>query len=253
MKCQRALPDPTLAGTHGDDMAHAGEPVSDPGTLLGNLLEDSRPSVADDVLVALHDFAVAYTRGLIGPRQGCVHSMHGGRVETEPFEALLRHFVRMDLWKPDRAHRLCTKSRQQLDEPGSVVVDETPERHDVGRPLRVRSTRHVEQVCLDSLVGGDRESSDIVLPRREGLNRALPARMTVFEESIGGEVVDRDGNDEAPSSLPRSLGRATSKDIICQDRFLLIPACTEQFAYRGESLGKFCGDSGRPENRELRA
>ena len=32
-------------------MAHPGEPVSDAGALLGNLLEDSGPSVADDVVV----------------------------------------------------------------------------------------------------------------------------------------------------------------------------------------------------------
>jgi hypothetical protein len=35
-------------------MAHSGEPVSDAGALLGNLLEDSGPSVADDVVVVLH-------------------------------------------------------------------------------------------------------------------------------------------------------------------------------------------------------
>ena len=35
-------------------MTHPGEPVGDAGALLGNLLEDSGPSVADDVVVALH-------------------------------------------------------------------------------------------------------------------------------------------------------------------------------------------------------
>ena len=57
MERQRALADSALAGTHGDEMAHASEPVSDAGALLGNLLEDPGPSVADNVLVALHDFA----------------------------------------------------------------------------------------------------------------------------------------------------------------------------------------------------
>ena len=44
-------------------MAHPGEPVGDAGALLGNLLEDSGPSVADDVVVALHAVArtLAYT------------------------------------------------------------------------------------------------------------------------------------------------------------------------------------------------
>ena len=35
-------------------MAHAGEPVGDAGALFGDLLEDPGPSVADDVVVALH-------------------------------------------------------------------------------------------------------------------------------------------------------------------------------------------------------
>ena len=35
-------------------MAHTGEPVGDEPALLGNLLEDSGASVADDVVVMLH-------------------------------------------------------------------------------------------------------------------------------------------------------------------------------------------------------
>ena len=54
MQGQGALADPALAGADGDEMAHPGEPVGDPGALLGNLLEDSGASVAGDVVVALH-------------------------------------------------------------------------------------------------------------------------------------------------------------------------------------------------------
>ena len=54
MQRQGALADPTLAGTHGHEMAHPGEPVGDAGALLGNLFEDSGSSVANDVVVALH-------------------------------------------------------------------------------------------------------------------------------------------------------------------------------------------------------
>ena len=54
MQSQGALADPTLAGAHGHEMAHPGKPVGDAAALLGDLLEDSGPSVADDVLVALH-------------------------------------------------------------------------------------------------------------------------------------------------------------------------------------------------------
>jgi hypothetical protein len=54
MERQGALADPALARTNGHEMAHSGEPVGDAGALLGNLLEDPGPSVADDVVVALH-------------------------------------------------------------------------------------------------------------------------------------------------------------------------------------------------------
>ena len=54
MQRQGALADAPLAGAHGHEMTHPGEPVGDAGALLGNLLEDSGPSVADDVVVALH-------------------------------------------------------------------------------------------------------------------------------------------------------------------------------------------------------
>ena len=61
MQRQRALADSALAGAHGHEMAHAGEPVGDASALFGNLLEDSGPSVADDVVVALHVERIAYT------------------------------------------------------------------------------------------------------------------------------------------------------------------------------------------------
>src|ERR1700752_4271585 len=54
MQRQGALADSPLAGAHGDEMTHPGEPVGDAGPLFGNLLEDSGASVAGDVVVALH-------------------------------------------------------------------------------------------------------------------------------------------------------------------------------------------------------
>ena len=54
MQRQGALADAPLAGAHGDEMTHPGEPVGNAGALLGNLLEDSGAAVADDVVVALH-------------------------------------------------------------------------------------------------------------------------------------------------------------------------------------------------------
>ena len=54
MQRQGALADSSLAGADGHELAHTGEPLSDPAPLLGNLLEDPRPSVSDDVVIALH-------------------------------------------------------------------------------------------------------------------------------------------------------------------------------------------------------
>src|SRR5438552_1999691 len=64
MQRQGALADPAFAGAHGHEMTHPGEPVGDAGALLGNLLENSGPSVANDVVVALH-FCGCCVRGLI--------------------------------------------------------------------------------------------------------------------------------------------------------------------------------------------
>src|SRR5438270_13223712 len=64
MQRQRALAAPAFAGAHGHEMTHSGEPVGNASALLGNLLENSRPSVADDVVVALH-FCGCCVRGLI--------------------------------------------------------------------------------------------------------------------------------------------------------------------------------------------
>src|SRR4051812_17964535 len=58
MKRQRALADASLAGPDRHEMTHAGEPVGNPGALVGDLLEDSRSAVADDVVVGFHSEAV---------------------------------------------------------------------------------------------------------------------------------------------------------------------------------------------------
>src|ERR1700704_567100 len=98
MQRQRALADSPLAGAHSHEMTHPGEPVGDAGALLRNLLKDSGPSVADDIVVALHaGFGdVAYPR-LGGSRPRCVEQMPAGGAEPEALQALLRDFGRVDL------------------------------------------------------------------------------------------------------------------------------------------------------------
>src|SRR5688572_30812193 len=54
MQGEGALADPAFTGAHCHEMTHPGQPVGDAGALLGNLLENSRPAIADDVMVALH-------------------------------------------------------------------------------------------------------------------------------------------------------------------------------------------------------
>ena len=99
----------------------------------------------------------------------------------------------------------------------------------------------IKDVGLDSLVGGDGESCDVVLPCSEGLDRALPAdlRIILSKETIGGEIVDRDGNHKPFDSrgvAALAQGRPV-QDVVRQERFLDISACAEQLARRGESSG----------------
>ena len=54
MERQGALADASLTGAHGDEVPDPGEPVDNPGALLGDLLEDSGPTVTRNVLIALH-------------------------------------------------------------------------------------------------------------------------------------------------------------------------------------------------------
>ena len=115
------------------------------------------------------------------------------------------------------------------------------------------SARYIKEVGLDSLVGGDRQASDVLLPGREGLDRALPARlrMSPSKEIIRGKIVDRN-RDHKPCYLARIVF-FTLQDVVCQDRFLDVSACAEQPAGIGERFRDFGDDSRGPENRELRA
>src|SRR5687767_3956441 len=86
-------------------------------------------------------------------------------------------------------HALRVKTREQLPETNSTVVDQRPQRENL-------SAVDVKNVGLDSLVGRDSESRDVVLPCPEGLHRALPTglRQILCEQTVGVEVVDRDRN-----------------------------------------------------------
>jgi hypothetical protein len=135
---------------------------------------------------------------------------------------------------------LRVQSREQLPQTGSIVLDESAERHDLRRPFRICCVVHVKEAGLDSLVGGDGDSCDVALPCSEGLDRALPAdlRMSLSKETIGDEIVDRDRDHEpalviVPSTraeLRRSLSAGghrcylarivlfTLQDVVCQER-----------------------------------
>jgi hypothetical protein len=61
MERQGALADAPFARADRHEMTHAGEPIGDSNALLGDLLEDSRPTVPDDVVVRFHVECLAYT------------------------------------------------------------------------------------------------------------------------------------------------------------------------------------------------
>src|SRR5438874_344649 len=135
--------------------------------------------------------------------------MPAGGAETERLQELLRDLRRVDLPKPQGPHASRAELREQLLQTGSIVLDKSAERHNLRHrgarsrtrlcvPLRAHSALQVKEIGLDSLVGSDGESCDVVLPCREGLDRALPAnlRMSVSKETIGGEIVDRDRDHE---------------------------------------------------------
>src|SRR5258708_1187900 len=113
--------------------------------------------------------------------------MPAGGAETQRRQQLSRDFRRVDLREPEGPR---AESREQLPQTGSTVLYKSAQRHDLGPR---RSAVYIEDVGLDLLVGGDGEPRDIVLPCREGRDRALPPnlRMVLSEETIGLEIVAR--------------------------------------------------------------
>ena len=107
---------------------------------------------------------------LLGPRLRCIESMPAGGAEPERLQKLLRNLRRVNPGEPEGRHASRVASREQLLQTGATVLDKRAERDNL-------SALHIEKVGLDSLVGGDGESCDVVLPCRERLDRALPANL----------------------------------------------------------------------------
>ena len=99
-----------------------------------------------------------------------------GGAETERRQPLLRELGRVDLREPEGLHASRTELKEQLLQTGSTIVDERAERYNLRLLI---SARHVKDVGLDSFLGGDAESCDVVLPCRERLDRALPADLWI--------------------------------------------------------------------------
>ena len=179
----------------------------------------------------------------------------------------------MDLREPEGPRAPRAHSRDQQLQTGPTVLDETAERHNRSRrracswsrfcvPLRIHCVLHIEDVSLDSLVRGDGEPCNLVLPCCQRFDRTLPANgwMSLPKESVGGEIVDRDRDHEPAAAVitrhpwdPARIVLFTPQDVVCQARFLHVSGCAEQFAGRGERLGDFGDESGRAQNCELRA
>src|SRR5882672_3576186 len=101
--------------------------------------------------------------------------MPSGGTETERLHPLLRDLRRVDLQEPDGRRVSRAESSEQLLQAGSTIVDERAERHN----LLLHAALHVKKIGLDSLVGGDGESCDVVLPCGEGFHRARPAHLAI--------------------------------------------------------------------------
>ena len=100
---------------------------------------------------------------------------------------------------------LRAESREQLLQTGSTVLDETSGATRSRRPSGSVPT-YIEEVGLDSLVGGDGESGDVVLPCREGLDRALPADLRIVSprRPLAARSSTVTGITNRPSRLRRS-------------------------------------------------
>src|SRR5258705_10905087 len=101
--------------------------------------------------------------------------MAAGGAEAERLHPLLRDLGRVDLRDPDGFHVFRAESSKQLLQAGSAIVDERAERCN----LRLLPAPYVQDVGLDSLVGGDGQSCDLILPCSERLHRALPANLPI--------------------------------------------------------------------------
>ena len=104
--------------------------------------------------------------------------------------------------------------------------------------------------------------ADVVLPRREGLDRALPAHLLIGSPrrplAARSSTVTGITNRPARRLRPRLRAAPISsaprlQDVVCQERFLDVSAGAEQLAGWRERLGDLGDDSRRAENRELRA
>src|SRR5262245_60525842 len=131
----------------------------------------------------------------------------------------------MDPRQPDGSD---SASIEESPQTRSAILDERTERHNL-------STLHIEQARLEALFGRDSQTFDLVLPGRQGLDRTLPARlrMSLAEEAIGSEIVDRDRNHEPVGDLARSLSLALP-DVVRQHCLPHISARGEQLAGRAE-------------------
>src|SRR5262245_52929430 len=102
--------------------------------------------------------------------------MPAGGAEAEGLQPFLGDLGRVDLREPEGLHSSRAKLREQLLQACSAIVDERAERYDL---RLVHAVVQVKDVSLDSLVGGDGESRDVVLPCRERLDRAFPANLRI--------------------------------------------------------------------------
>src|SRR5262249_21271252 len=140
-----------------------------------------------------------------GPRSPNVDPMPARRVEAEHCQHVSGDLTRGALRESERPEAVGAQPGEQHIQTGAAILDERWKRHNLHAP--VLST-HVEDAGLDSLVGGDGESPDLVLPCSEGLDRPLPAHVLIrLEQVVCGKIIDRDRDYEtAPVLISLGVG-----------------------------------------------
>src|SRR3954451_6747334 len=116
--------------------------------------------------------------------------MPASLAEPHALQGFLRDFSRVDLRVTHGFQAPRAKVGKQLRKARSAILDDRAQRHDLAARI---SALNIQDIGLDSLVGGESESGDLVSSCGQGFDRALPANLRIShsKKTVRCEVVDR--------------------------------------------------------------